>query len=118
MSGEGNSELFSSNFYLRPQIGRFRKLYMDSLKNFSSNLYFNDGRFQQDMEIRIRKEYLLRLPSNLQKRIDLMKLSETGDQTAMVRNALAKIVANTDKSQVRAQGGWEREIIILNNCRL
>ena len=91
---------------------------MDSLKNFSSNLYFNDGRFQQDMEIRIRKEYLLRLPSNLQKRIDLMKLSETGDQTAMVRNALAKIVANTDKSQVRAQGGWEREIIILNNCRL
>ena len=71
------------------------------MSEFSSNLYYKDGIFSQNTEIKKRKDYILRLPSNLQKRIDLMKLTESKDHVESVRKAISEIVASTDKSQVR-----------------
>ena len=53
------------------------------------------------MEMKIRKKYVLRLPSNLQKRIAMMKMVESGDPDRMVSKAISEIVATTDKSQVK-----------------
>merc|ERR1719228_2227080 len=83
---------------VRPQIERFRKLYMESLENFSSNVYYNDGRFKQNMEVQSRKDYFLSLPSNLQKRIDMRKLHDS-NHNEMLRKAITEIVSKTDKSQ-------------------
>ena len=56
------------------------------------------------MEMTTRKKYVLRLPSNLQKRIVMMKIVEGKEPDIMVRKAISEIVATTDKSQVRAEG--------------
>ena len=84
----------------RPQIGRFRELYQGILEDFSSDLHCNHGQFQQNMELKIRKKYVLRLPSNLQKRIAMMKIAESQESEMIVRKAISEIVATTDKSQV------------------
>ena len=52
------------------------------------------------MELKIRKKYVLRLPSNLQKRIAMMKIAESQESEMIVRKAISEIVATTDKSQV------------------
>ena len=88
--------------HLRPQIGRFRELYQEILEDFSPDLHFNDGMFQQNMELKIRKKYVLRLPSNLQKRVEMLKIAEGEEPDRIVRKAISEIVATTDKSQVRA----------------
>ena len=73
------------------------------LEDFSSDLHCNDGQFQQNMEMKIRKKYVLRLPSNLQKRIAMMKIVESGQPDRIVSQAISEIVATTDKSQVKAE---------------
>ena len=74
------------------------------LEDFSSDLHCNDGQFQQNMEMKIRKKYVLRLPSNLQKRVVMMKIAEGEEPDRIVRKAISEIVATTDKSQVKAKG--------------
>ena len=103
--------------HLRPQIGRFRELYQGILEDLSSDLHWNDGLFQQNMEMTTRKKYVLRLPSNLQKRIVMMKIVEGKEPDIMVRKAISEIVATTDKSQVRAEGHFNSKIkIIISGC--
>ena len=55
------------------------------------------------MEMKIRKKYFLRLPSNLQKRVEMLKIAEGEEPGKIVRKAISEIVATTDKSQVRAE---------------
>ena len=69
------------------------------------------------MEIQRRKDYFLRLPSNLQKRIDLMKL-DSNDHREMVRTAIAEIVSNTDKSQVKEINELNMILTHITNSRL
>ena len=71
------------------------------MEDFSSDLHCTDGQFQQNMEMKMRRKYVLRLPSNLQKRIAMMKMVESGDPDRMVSKAISEIVATTDKSQVK-----------------
>ena len=87
----------------RPQIGRFRELYQEILEEFSPDVHFNDGLFEQNMEMKIRKKFFLRLPSNLQKRVEMLKIAEGEEPGKIVRKAISEIVATTDKSQVRAE---------------
>ena len=94
----------SLDFHLRPQIGRFRELYQEILEEFSPDVHFNDGLFQQNMEMKIRKKYVLRLPSNLQKRVVMLKIAEGEKPDRIVRKAISEIVATTDKSQVKTEG--------------
>ena len=54
------------------------------------------------MEMKKRKQYVLRLPSNLQKKINLMKIVEGQEPGGIVGKAISEIVAATDKSQVKA----------------
>ena len=56
------------------------------------------------MEMKIRKKYVLRLPSNLQKRVVMLKIAEGDKPDRIVRKAISEIVATTDKSQVKTEG--------------
>ena len=90
--------------HFRPQIGRFRELYQGILEDFSSDLHFSDGVFQQNLEMKNRKQYVLRLPSNLQRKINLKKLVDGQEPGGIVRKAISEIVASSDKSQVEVVG--------------
>ena len=73
------------------------------------------------MEMKIRKKYVLRLPSNLQKRVVMLKIAEGDKPDRIVRKAISEIVATTDKSQVKTEGIKKKNIIHygdINNFRL